>query len=194
MSNNKGFTLVELITIIVILAILVSITISCIFSYINLSKRNVDINNAAALNAALNTLSTKQEVIWWASQSDETHILTWSYCVDGLSSHGFNAKYFIPEDADTKFNNYSWAYLIQKYITFSNNIVSTDYEGDGFKVLPESKTGDGFLLVITRDGKGCAGFHTYALCDCTESDLSDIKSRYKVTDKEWSWLEIEVND
>ena len=189
-KDNDGFTLVELIVVIVILAILIGVTITGITSWINKARINTDINNASALNKSLGCLSTKPEVIYWAKKSDETHIMTWSYCADGLKTHGVTAKYFIPQD-DTgagKFSNYSWAYLFQRYITFSQNQVNSSYDGDTEKCLPQSRTGDGFMIIVTRDGKGNSNFISYALCDLTDDDIDDIISKYSIVSKEVNWI------
>lgn len=60
-NNNKGFTLVELIVVIVILAILVGVTIGGVFSYVNKSRINTDINNASSLTSTLSVLTTVKD-------------------------------------------------------------------------------------------------------------------------------------
>ena len=45
-KENKGFTLVELIVVIVILAILIGVTIGGIYQYVNKARINTDIHNA----------------------------------------------------------------------------------------------------------------------------------------------------
>lgn len=183
-NKNKGFTLIELIIVIVILAILVGVTILGISKYVNDARCNSDINNASTLNSTLSLLSTKPEVEYWASKGTSTHIITWSYEVDGLNEYGFSADDFIPEsDAEAgEFRNYSWAFLIHKYVTFSSNLINSGYDSNPSAVLPESKTGKGFVIVITRDGEGFAQFHTYALCELSQSDLLELKSKYNIPD------------
>ena len=46
MKENKGFSLVELIVVIVILAILIGVTIGGIYAYVNKARINTDIHNA----------------------------------------------------------------------------------------------------------------------------------------------------
>ena len=52
-KNNKGFTLVELIVVIVILAILIGVSVSGYSKYIGQSKLNTDIQNAETVRAAV---------------------------------------------------------------------------------------------------------------------------------------------
>lgn len=60
-KDNKGFTLVELIVVIVILAILVGVTIGGVYGYVNKSRVNTDINNASAITSTLSTLTTVKD-------------------------------------------------------------------------------------------------------------------------------------
>ena len=52
-ANDKGFTLVELIVVIVILAILIGVSVSGYSKYIGQSKLNTDIQNAETVRAAV---------------------------------------------------------------------------------------------------------------------------------------------
>ena len=61
-KDNKGFTLVELIVVIVILAILVGVTIGGVYSYVNKSRINTDINNASAITSTLSVCSVNKNI------------------------------------------------------------------------------------------------------------------------------------
>lgn len=62
-KDNKGFTLVELIVVIVILAILVGVTIGGVYGYVAKSRVNTDINNAAAIQSTLQILTTCKDAV-----------------------------------------------------------------------------------------------------------------------------------
>ena len=61
-KNNKGFSLVELIVVIVILAILIGVTIGGIYQYVNKSRINTDINNAASIQSVIAAVATDADV------------------------------------------------------------------------------------------------------------------------------------
>lgn len=55
-NSNDGFSLVELIVVIVILAILIGVTIGGIYQYVNKARINTDLNNASSIESALSVL------------------------------------------------------------------------------------------------------------------------------------------
>ena len=57
-DRDKGFTLVELIVVIVILAVLVGVTIGGVYSYVGKSRINTDINNASSITSTLSVVTT----------------------------------------------------------------------------------------------------------------------------------------
>lgn len=54
LRSNNGFTLVELIVVIVILAILIGVSIGGIYSWVNKARQNTDIKNTDTIEKALN--------------------------------------------------------------------------------------------------------------------------------------------
>ena len=75
-KNNKGFSLVELIVVIVILAILIGVTIGGIYQYVNKSRLNTDVNNASSITSALSVLSTNKDLVGDAFK-DQVYTITW---------------------------------------------------------------------------------------------------------------------
>ena len=79
---NKGFTLVELIVVIVILAILIGVTIGGIYRYVSQSRDNTDANNASSLQSVLSTMCAEQNVYSWAKGNKTAAIkYTWKDAV-----------------------------------------------------------------------------------------------------------------
>lgn len=93
-KNNKGFTLVELIVVIVILAILVGVTIGGIYGYVNKARINTDINNASAIQSACAVIGTNKDIIKNMkasavnSGSDSEVIIEWPNNVGGTTASG----------------------------------------------------------------------------------------------------------
>ena len=61
-KRNDGFTLVELIVVIVILAILIGVTIGGIYRYVGQARINTDINNASTVDEVMSVAQTDEEL------------------------------------------------------------------------------------------------------------------------------------
>lgn len=81
LKKNKGFTLVELVVVIVILAILVGVTISGIFIYVRQSRIATDLDTASAIQSACSVLEVDEDVID-TIQVRGTAKITWSEHVE----------------------------------------------------------------------------------------------------------------
>lgn len=82
--KNKGFTLVELIVVIIILAILVGVTIGGIYMYIGKARIATDKNNMNSLNDTLQTSILLDDTFEEITERDST--------VTNLSCGWFSAK------------------------------------------------------------------------------------------------------
>ena len=89
MKENKGFSLVELIVVIVILAVLIGVTIGGIYQYVNKARVNTDINNARTINDALASFATDEEVYKKLEDGDSGGVL-WNR--DNVSAVGLNTS------------------------------------------------------------------------------------------------------
>lgn len=81
--DNKGFTMVELIVVIVILAILIGVSLSGYTKYVGMASRNTDFQNVATVKKIFSTDFAISEEIMniLESQDDDTIVeitLTWS--------------------------------------------------------------------------------------------------------------------
>lgn len=72
-KNIEGFSLVELIVVIVILAILIGVTIVGVYKYTNEARKNTDINNAATIQRVTGVLVTDKDVLnYFLAKSEGT--------------------------------------------------------------------------------------------------------------------------
>lgn len=135
-NKNKGFTLVELIVVIVILAILIGVTIGGVYTYVNKSRINTDINNASSIQSVCATLGTNKDVIKEmkkdaTTSADATATLTWG-------------------------NDTSDPTKVTAAGTYADKIKSLVDEmlTDGF---PAPKVADKFVITVTCDTDGTVG-------------------------------------
>lgn len=104
--KNKGFTLVELIVVIVILSILVGVTLGGIYTYVNKAKLNTDINNANNIYSAMQVLLADDQ-------------LTKLALTDAKKGHGY--QQFLEHK-----NNNDGSYVGGYMLVFKNNIPSVE--------------------------------------------------------------------
>lgn len=131
-KNNKGFSLVELIVVIVILAILIGVTIGGIYQYVNKSRVNTDINNAASIQSVLSTVATDAKVNKDLTDGKKV-IITWSGAVGQK-----NIEADTTSDATTDGKN-AVVDKVKELLT------------DG---LPAPKANGGFQIIIEKDANG----------------------------------------
>lgn len=72
-KNNKGFSLVELIIVIAIMAILAGALAPALIKYINKSRRSTDIQNADSLRTAVQTAMSNPDAVDAITTSPSTY-------------------------------------------------------------------------------------------------------------------------
>ena len=76
--NNKGFSLVELIIVITIMAVLVGALAPALIRYVGESRRSTDVNNAStiatAVTCALNDADAYEELVMKATQNNSATV------------------------------------------------------------------------------------------------------------------------
>lgn len=128
-NKNKGFTLVELIVVIVILAILVGVTIGGIYGYVNKSRINTDINNASAIQSACAVLGTDKNVVKSVIAGKDIKV-DWNSAV---KKDAIIVTNDIKVDSDTNYVKTKLGELLP----------------DG---LPAPKVADHFVLTVSKEG------------------------------------------
>ena len=163
-SDDGGFTLVELIIVVMLIMILVGISMTAMHSYTIKAARNTDMYNARAMETAISDIIIKRnefgpvwgtnlsewgihdEVIWWWHWTDEVEL-------ELTDDFGFGTNVY-----------YLVTHSIAEAVQYT---------------LPASKSKDGFVIVFRLDLEGTPSVEVEALCnpDC----------KYKVWD---NWAEL----
>ena len=84
-KNNKGFTLVELIIVVAIIAVLSAVVAPQYLKYVEKSKISTDMDTAAAIEQAVNVLCADGTI---AASATEVTYVTWDVDGNGLSGTG----------------------------------------------------------------------------------------------------------
>lgn len=165
-KKNKGFSLVELIVVIVILAILVGVTIGGIYSYVNKARKNTDIQNCETLKNAiqarcidltefgLKPIGIKYAYIDITYNNDDT---------DYQNMYGHSNIYVLDNNGITGVgvNNTYYTSVFNK-VTFQDKVISPCFksereyiEGKGASPLAvKSRNENSFFFIIYVDEYG----------------------------------------
>lgn len=104
-KNNKGFSLVELIIVIAIMAILAGALAPALIKYINKSRRSTDIQNADSLRTAVQTALSNPDA------------------ADKVTSNSYDAASIKSPGSDS--------FLKEVYSVVGNNTLTTKYKEKG---------------------------------------------------------------
>ena len=154
MKENKGFSLVELIVVIVILAVLIGVTIGGIYQYVNKARINTDINNASTIESGLASIATDNEVFNLLDNGDVV-LLGW----DKNRNLGPATKKWIDasknkdqKQLDIEENKMIFVYnkvrtlLSLNTIENKHNAVSLDVDS-----LPKPQTENAFIIEVYKE-------------------------------------------
>lgn len=144
-KNNKGFSLVELIVVIVILAILIGVTIGGIYQYVNKSRTNTDVNNASSITSALSVLSTNKALVG-STFKDATYTLTWQDKCDINATSGDITKSDTAKTAVTP--------TVPAGKTIDTKTIGKEMAKILTDGLPKSQSSNDFTLTIAWDKDG----------------------------------------
>ena len=176
-KRNIGFTLVELIVVIVILAILVGITVGGIYMYIGKAKLNTDINNLKSMCDTLDevllsdeTMDTTFSEYEWHMQDQSVHSKSYSNSYGGMTYYIIAGGKYDFEAYDDAINYLQYNQSIVGFYMGGRAPVSGGVIQSNYKLLlystdllkrcfpngiPRTETGDYILFTI----------HTYVKLD-----------------------------
>lgn len=137
-KRTQGFTLVELIVVVVILAIIIGVAITGIFKYVKDARVNTDINNASAMQKVISAATIEKDIIQATKDlpSGDSYEITW---VDQQKFEDNTIKASQSTGTDATLNKT----LPSEIIQYMKNMLP-----DG---LPESKSGEGFTISISKN-------------------------------------------
>lgn len=152
----------------------------------------------------------------WASISDETHVITWNESGKrgGVPESGMMLEDLMNMDINdltgmdlTELTGFDMSELSSMNIDELLNMDVSELTGIDMESmlgdidlssynwealfsdvlsLPVSQTGDGFMMIVNRDGNGFADFHTYAMCDLSQADLEALRREFNIGEEYWS--------
>ncbi len=147
-KNNKGFSLVELIIVIAIMAILAGALAPALIKYINKSRRSSDISNADTIASAIQTALSNEDAYdsAWAVAKNNSGII--SDTIANLltsSTYGSFATELsntISDPGTTKYYLKGGSYAVQINMTDSNEVTVKASDTSGTQVIGDDD-GDG---------------------------------------------------
>ena len=135
--NNKGFSLVELIVVVLIMAIIAVALAPQVMKWVENSRKSTDIENYNALVEAANVASTNEDVIAYVKDHDITISMTNSTTTTDDASTGKKLEASLTDTLP------GWG---------STKITSGDWKGLTFKITVKKSTSGNGIQVIKGDG------------------------------------------
>ena len=175
-GNNKGFTLVELIVVIVILAILVGVTLGGIYAYVNKARINTDMHNAKVVQDTVFNALISDEAMFKERYKFKTNSTKYNYSKD-VNNGNLVVFYHWTDGGYLKYDN-GWFFFDnnderQKEMDWGYNNgpampgIAPEFPNHGawtlFRILakhdiipryPKSQSGQMFWLIVCFDENG----------------------------------------
>lgn len=133
-KNNKGFSLVELIIVIAIMAILAGALAPALIKYINKSRASADISNADTIRSAVQTALSNEDAMTSAPSTAGSYNI--SSLTGGYGAFGTELKSILGDKTEIKGKYYGKGTEFKVYLDTTNNQVVV-FGADGSQLSPQ---------------------------------------------------------
>ena len=159
-KTNAGFTLVEIIVVIVILAVMVGLTIEGLYVWVNKARMATDLNNAEAIERICLTLNTDEEICRAIKDTSANLYIIWGlepvkFDETATNLVGRESNYIISHSKQLALDNGGTVYWEGVDMTDETATLICKKIAEKFpEGLPASKTGTNFSLSIDTSPEG----------------------------------------
>ena len=173
MKNDEGFTLVELVVVLIIVVIITGVTIAGLSQYVNASRVNTDLSNASSLEKELTSVLGTARVIqanayWFMSDNIEPEntfpdinngnlVMVYHWAGSSKLDKYKGSYWFIDKNGD-KQKRADWgAYNAKKYHDHKicgSIVLKALYDAGVAKNLPDCQSGGEMVMLIYFDNRG----------------------------------------
>lgn len=184
--KNDGFTLVELLVIVVIIGIITAVTISGIISYVNTARLNTDINNASYIQKTLGAVFASSSDLYdnsyrFQSSNEKLHrnngnaVICFHWSEYGKLVKEDNSYYFVDENGNKQSNADwgSWNIESDKKKGAGRCFYKVMYDFDNNLELPKCQSGTEFCFIVYFNSDGTVR-KTICTIDCIITDEGTV--------------------
>lgn len=135
-KNNKGFSLVELIIVIAIMAILAGALAPALIKYINKSRASADISNADTVRSAIQTALSNEDAMVSAPATAQSYNISSLLDQRQYSTFSKELSSILGDKTDIKGKYYGKGSEFKVYLDTGNNKVVV-FGADGSQLSPQ---------------------------------------------------------
>ena len=201
-KNEKGFTLVELLAVIVILGLLMAIAIPSVTKYITQSRKKTLISSVDSYVTAVTTAVndnefgalSKEDTMYYIPVSNEEDCSCVSLEKGGTDPFGNWKEAYVVVNYDA--DNYSYDYYFTFYddagygmaltkvedISASSNIITNPSPVDASNITSQKNDRASNIIVLSADSCDATTVYAATFADGTKMTWDELKTTYGVTD------------